>query len=394
MTRQKTVRVLQIIDTLSMGGAETWLMELLRLWSGHGHFQMDFLLTSGKRGIFDEEARKLGAHLYYVPFGRKDLLSFAREFRRILNHRQYHAIHDHQDYASGWHFLFGLGVLPKVRITHVHNPWLHISTNYETSFLRRATVFVGKRLVRLLATDVCGTSEQILRQYGFRVAATSVPAVSVVHCGIDVQKFSAPRLRDRQSVLSEFGWRTHTKIVLFAGRLDRALQFDHPQNHKNSWFALNVVRAALKRNSNIRFLMAGAPDHSREALEAHIECWGLQEQLRLLGVRSDLPRLMRAADVLLFPSRQEGLGMVAVEAQAAGLHVVASTAVPQECVVISDLYHALSLTEPLEKWSDVLLKTLSKPRLSHKVCGQAIQMSAFSIVESANRLGEIYGGHS
>jgi len=394
MTRQKTVRVLQIIDTLSMGEAETWLMELLRFWSANDRVQIDFLLTSGKRGIFDEEALKLGANLYYVPFRRSNLVSFARDFRRILNDGQYHAIHDHQDYVSGWHFLFGLGVLPTVRVTHVHNPWLHISANYGTSFLRRATVFVGKRLVRALATHVCGTSEQILRQYGFRANARRPPVVSVVYCGIDVKKFSAPRPSDRQSVLSEFGWPTDARIVLFAGRLDRALQFDHPQNHKNSWFALNVVRAALERNSNLCLLMAGARDDSRKALESHIECWGLQEQLRLLGVRSDLPRLMRAADVLLFPSRQEGLGMVAVEAQAAGLHVVASTAVPQECVVISDLYHALSLTEPVEKWSDVLLETLSKPKLSSEVCGQAIQMSAFSIGRSANRLDEIYRGNS
>ncbi|MCX6907903.1 MAG: hypothetical protein NTY01_07665 [Verrucomicrobia bacterium] len=53
------VKILQVTHALGMGGAETWLMELLRLWSKSGKVQMDFLLTSGNRGIFDDEAAAL-----------------------------------------------------------------------------------------------------------------------------------------------------------------------------------------------------------------------------------------------------------------------------------------------------------------------------------------------
>ena len=56
----RPVRVLQIIDSLGMGGAETWLMEVLRLWSKSGVCRIDFLATSGNPGIFDDEARQLG----------------------------------------------------------------------------------------------------------------------------------------------------------------------------------------------------------------------------------------------------------------------------------------------------------------------------------------------
>jgi len=55
----KPIKVLQVIHALGMGGAETWLMELLRLWSKNGKVQMDFLLTSGNRGVFDDEAPAL-----------------------------------------------------------------------------------------------------------------------------------------------------------------------------------------------------------------------------------------------------------------------------------------------------------------------------------------------
>jgi glycosyltransferase involved in cell wall biosynthesis len=365
-------------------------MEVLRFWSKTGVGRIDFLATSGKPGIFDEEARQLGAQVHYVRYGRAHLPRFAKQFRQVLRDGQYDAIHDHQDYASGWHFMMSAGELPPVRVTHVHNPWLHIEANYAVSFSRRLTTIIGKRLVRQLATHVCGTSDEILRRYAFQPAQTRRPKVSVVHCGFDIGKFSRSRESDRQSVLREFRWPEDAQIVLFAGRLDRAMEFEHPQNHKNSWFALNAVRATVERQPAVRFLMAGARQDSTHDLESRIESWGLKDNVRLIGVRKDIDRLMRAADVLLFPSRQEGLGMVAVEAQAAGLPVLASTAVPRECVVIPERYSALALDEPIELWAAALLQIMTKPRPPLELCRRALESSPFSILNSAQRLEEIY----
>jgi glycosyltransferase involved in cell wall biosynthesis len=388
---KRKLNVLHIVGSLGMGGAETWLMELLRLWhrQGSDRPQIDVLLTSATRGIFDDEARQLGAKLHYVRYGRAHLVRFVTEFRRILREGKYDAIHDHADLASGWHFLIG-GALPPVRVTHVHNAWMHIESNYAVTVPRRIATVVGKRLVLLLATHVCGTSEHVLRQYGFPLNQAGHPIVSAVHCAFDVTKFNAPRQHDRASVLREFLWPDESKIVLFAGRLDPTAEFGHPKNQKNSWFALNAARAATEKQPSVRLLMAGAGNHSRLELESRIERWGLKDKLRLIGVRQDMARLMRAADVLLFPSRDEGLGMVAVEAQAAGLPVLASTAVPRECVVIPELYDALPLGKPIEIWADALLRIMNKPRSPLEFCRRAVESSPFAIANSARRLEQIY----
>ena len=83
--------------------------------------------------------------------------------------------------------------------------------------------------------------------------------------------------------------------------------------------------------------------------------------------------------------------MVAVEAQAACLPVLASTAVPRECVVIPALYDAVSLGEPVDLWAAALLRAMAKPRLSLEFCRAALESSAFSIANSARRLQDIYG---
>jgi glycosyltransferase EpsF len=384
------LKILQVVDNLGVGGAETWLVALQRYWREHCGPHVDFLMCSGESSVFDDTVRQNGAKTYYLQFQRRRLTAFAQGFRRILDQEQYDVIHDHQGYASGWHFLLGLGSLPRVRVAHIHNPWIDIEFYYGVTVSRRLAAKVGERLLCQFATHVCGTSAEVLERYGFKLGRSSRLLVSVAHCGFDVTGFSGSRSPDRESVLREFSWPHDTKIALFVGRLDRALQFDHPQNHKNSWFALNVARLALDRLPSIRLIMAGAGDEQRKQLEDRVKQWGVGGKLRLVGVRADVPRLMRAADILLFPSRQEGLGMVAVEAQTVGLPVLASATVPAECIVIPELYHALSLDEPLEKWADELIEILGEARLSISYCRDAVECSPFSIKNSAKRLEDIY----
>lgn len=364
-------------------------MELLRHWSESGRVQTDLLLTSANRDIFDGEARSLGARLHYLKYGRSELATFIQGFRKLLRERCYDAIHDHADYASGWRYAIAAGLLPRTRVTHVHNPWLHIEANYANSSSRRLTSAIGKKLVVKYATHVCGTSQEILSQYGFVPGTAAGPSVRALHCGIDVAKFNRSDGCERQSVCAQFGWPLDVKLVLFVGRLDRAIEIDHPQNHKNSWFALNVARVALQRDRGIRLLMAGGGE-ARTELERRIDDWGLRERLRLIGIRRDIQQLMHASDVLLFPSRQEGLGMIAVEAQAAGLPVLASTAVPREAIVVPELYDSVPLEYGFEHWANALLHRIAKPRPSTELCREAFEKSDFNIVNSSRKLEEIY----
>ena len=86
--------------------------------------------------------------------------------------------------------------------------------------------------------------------------------------------------------------------------------------------------------------------------------------------------------------------MAAVEAQATGLPVLASTSVPSECVVIPELYHALPLSDSAEKWAYELIEIMTRPRPPLEVCRRAFESSAFSIENSAQRLKEIYAAGS
>lgn len=389
MSLHRPIKVLHVLHSLSMGGVETWLMELLRHWSRTGVVEMHFLATGGVRGVFDHEVERLGATIHYVRYSRHSIGTFLRKYRRLLAREAYDAIHDHSDLASGWHFLLGIGRLPPVRVAHVHNPLLHLHANYAVTPTRRIIASIGRELVLRLATHVCGTSAKSLCEYGFQHQAER-PAISVLHCGFDISNFNSPREGDRQLVLDEFGLPPETQLVLFAGRLDRDMEVGHPRNHKNSWLTVLIGRAAAQRDPNVYLLMAGAGDEERVELERRIATWGLSDRIRLVGIRKDIGRLMRAADALLFPSAEEGLGMVSVEAQAAGTPVLASTAIPEEAVVIPQLFRRVSLDAAPDAWAEALLSLLAAPRLEPFGLRATLEVSAFSILNSAQRLEFVY----
>ena len=387
----RPLAVLHVIDGLGMGGAETWLIEVLRRWSRESIGRMDFLATGGTPAIFDDEARALGANVFYVRYGRANLGAFAGDFRRILKAGRYDAIHDHQDFASGWHFLLGNSALPPVRVTHVHNPSYQIRNNYGVTLARRTTAKVGEHLVARYATHITGTSRQVIGEYGFDAKRFERIPRAALHCGFDPARFradDAARSAAREAVRRELDWPAGAAIVLFAGRIDQSPDVGHPQNHKNAGFAVAAGLDALARDPSLHLLFAGAPSPATPVLEQRVAEAGFSARVRFAGVRKDIDRLMLASDVLLFPSRAEGLGMVAVEAQAAGLPVLASDAVPRECVVVPELVRFESLAAGPARWADALIAHARIRRVPDS--NERVAASPFAIDNSVRSLHRLY----
>ena len=386
--QSRPIRVLQIIDTFSMGGAETWLIEALRLWARSGEVQPDFLMTSGNRGIFDNEAAALGANLHYLAYNRRNLSNFARGFRSILRQNAYDAIHDHQDYAAGWHFLMGGRHLPAKRIAHVHNPSYLIQT-YGATAARRATIAVGKRLIARSATHIAGTSRQIVTEFGFDAPMFENIPKAALHCGFDTARFLGDNRAAKAGLCREFGWPDGAPIILMAGRMDESPDLGHARNHKNTGFALDVVIAAMKRDPGIRAIFAGKKSVALPVLDARVAQAGLTDRIVFAGVRTDIAHLMQGSDLNLFPSRGEGLGMVAVEAQSAGLSVLASTAVPRECLVIPGRVEFRDVGQGPDAWADEALRLIRLPR-DPAGANRRVAVSPFAIENSAAALANLY----
>src|SRR5216683_2948593 len=114
------------------------------------------------------------------------------------------------------------------------------------------------------------------------------------------------------------------------------------------------------------------------------------ESQGLLFIADSIPRGSSGMKALrMLPSRGEGLGMVAVEAQAAGLPVLASNAVPRECVVMPELVRFQKVEAGEAAWAADLLQLAAQPK---NILGanRRVTASAFSINSSAGALLRLY----
>ncbi|MEK6334888.1 MAG: glycosyltransferase [Acidobacteriota bacterium] len=395
---KRELRVLQVFSVLSVGGAETWLMSLLRYFNKHAEalpvrVKVDILLTGGEPSVFDEEAKALGARLFYLRFTRRNAAHFSRQFRRLLASGNYDVIHDHQDYVAGLHFLLGLGHLPPIRIAHVHNP-LYQRLQYARGFARRIVRMWGRQGLDRLATHVMGTSRQIVSEYGFDGFNSRGRETGAAYCGFDVERYAGNREQVHADLCREFAWNRSAKIILFVGRLEshELFHLGRVMDHKNPAFALEVARECISRDPSVRLVMAGAGSEKKREFESQVRKWGLDEKIKLVGIRDDIPRLLLGSDLLLFPSLAEGLGMVVVEAQAAGLPVLASDTTPRECAVVSEMVKFLSLELPARDWADQVELLVKGGHAGSIDYLEAIRQSQFSIENSATNLLKIYSG--
>lgn len=386
------MRVLHVIDSFNMGGAETWLLDIVRNTHTNGSDfpRFDFLLAGGKEAIFDKEIASYGCKLHYLLLDKNHVFSFVKGFRKILREHAYDAIHDHQDLLAGWHFLFGAGLLPPVRVVHFHNPFFQVHHNYGITAGRRMKLTVGKQLLGRFATHLFGTSSQLLGEYGVTSKAFPSQQVRPFHCAFNIQQFQGDHLTHRKKLCETLGLDPSRPLILFAGRFDVSMDIGHPQNHKNSRFAVEVIR----QFPEAYLLMAGKNDHIKETFMSFLKTNDLSDRVYLLGVRKDMVHLMLAADVLLFPSRAEGLGMVAVEAQAAGLPVLASSPVPREISVLQEYVAFMDLDQPFEQWARKLKEMCSRRHPFGTIQDARWSETGFNLEVCCSRLKSVYEGRS
>lgn len=385
-------RLLQVFGNLGTGGAETWLIAMLRHLKAIEselpvRISMHIFITNGIRSDFDDEAELLGATLHYSKFSRRTLFRFVSDWRQVLSRNKFHVIHDQQEHTAGLHFLMGLGYLPKIKIAHLHNPLLHLKS-YSSSRLRRLTLWLGKFLISKLGTHILGTSKQLIQEQGYFVSIFNRLERKAVYCGFDTSKFLGIQSSHFQSLCDEFNFPNNSRIILFVGRLDSSVD-DH-NNQKNPVFALDIARLCVESDPAVRMLMVGGGETVRKRLEDRIQSWGLADRILLVGQRLDVPRFMLGSHLFLLTSIAEGLGMVVVEAQAAGLSAIVSDVTPQECAVFKEMVTFLSLNEGSEAWAQVVLDKLKQNRINNLIANTAIKHSEFSIENSVKSLLEIY----
>jgi glycosyltransferase involved in cell wall biosynthesis len=371
------MRILQVVGCMNRGGAETWLMHVLRAIDQQ-RFQFDFLVHGTHPGAYDAEIAALGGRLVTCP-SPANPLAYAHAFRRLLNEcGPYDIVHSHLHHFSGFVLRLTRRAGISGRVAHSHLDSAHGDAGAPIS--RRAYVSVARRWIDRSATAGLACSDAAgaaLFGRGWR----NDPRWRVLHCGIDLVPFAAAP--DREAVRRELGIPPSAFVIGHVGR------FSDQKNHR---FIVDVAGALAARTNDARVVLIG-DGPLRTSIEEHVRRAGLTDFVIFAGAQSDIPRLMIGAfDVFLFPSHYEGVALALIEAQAAGLPIVCSDVISGETDVVTPLIHRMSLQCPPGAWADAILARRGGAAVPREAAVTLIERSHFNIRESVHRLETFYDG--
>lgn len=377
MGSMRPIKVLHVVGSLNRGGIETWLRQAIAHLPRE-RYQCDFCTYRLSRGAYATELEQCGCELYSIPLGSNPaaILRFAKRFRRLLRERHYDVVHCHGLLLVGFILFLARMENTPVRIGHAHSNCRNGPD--VTSLANRLTLVLNRVLTRAFSTHgvgcSVGTGETLFGKHWRRN-----PRYKVIHCGIDLTPFEIDRSPD--SVRAALGIEPGAMVIGHVG------SFSVAKNHR---FLVEVAAKVPQQFGNVVLLLVG-DGNLRPEIEKACAALGIRQRVIFAGVSSRVPELMRCAmDVFVMPSLHEGLPLVLLEAQAAGLPCLVSDVVSQEAMVSEGTIQFLPLAAGAEAWADATLSLLKSTTRRTDLLARMAD-SDYNVVVSAKRLEDLYG---
>ena len=299
------MKILHIFGQMERGGAELRTIEIMRHLDSN-NFSLHFCVLSGLPGELDETIRSLNGKVHYI---RLYSLQFPWRFYQLLKQEHYDIVHSHVHYPSGFIlFLAALAGVPG-RITHFRSSHDGQGNSFRRRIQRRAL----KVFINQFSTSILAVSETAMVS-AWENDWHSDPRCQVIYNGIDPDLF----ISNCSDIPENLGLKNRewSNLYIHVGRFDAA------KNHQR---LLAIFAMVAQIDLKAHLLLVGQGDNELEQIArefVEVEC--LQERITFAGNRDDVPRLLSAADIMIFPSKWEGLPGAVLEACAAGKPVLAS----------------------------------------------------------------------
>jgi glycosyltransferase EpsF len=379
------LHVLQVTGAMNRGGAEVMLMDILRYLSPA--VRCDLLINVKKdnprpHGDFDEEIKRLGARLFYIgtqwDLGIPRYIARFREIIREIGTPD--VVHIHLNAKCGVIALAARVCGVKKIIAHSH-----AALRFRGPLRRRLPSILELKLQKVLiaacATDFWGCSPganaSLFYRYFIRKGRTVV-----INNAVDVQAFQAVPLGRTQEIRASYGAGKGTLVLGNVGRVVR---------HKKVDFVVDVLKVLKERAVDTVFAFAGRPDDEpyMEEIRQKVCSHCVDGRVVHLGDRGDVPDVMSAFDVFVGPALNEGFGLVAAEAQAAGLPCVLSAGFPPNVDMGLGLVTFVDDYDPA-KWADAILAARGRRCSDRELIHRRIAEHGFDAVENTRRIERLY----
>lgn len=277
-------------------------------------------------------------HLWGIGTKLKHLGLLYRELKR----EKYDVFQTNIDLFNGPQMLVAWFAGVPVRECHSHNSQQGRELSQGKTLPVRIYQVIMRWMCWSFSNRRCGCSVPAM-DFLFKDKWRNDPRAKVIHNGIDFHDYR--KEYDKEIIKKKLSFH-NTHAIATVGRI--SLQ-------KNPEFLLDIFWELSKIRDDVDLVWCGKGE-DENLIREKINEYNLGTHVKLLGYRSDIPDILCASDLFLLPSRFEGLGIVLIEAQAAGLPCVISEVVPKE--VDCGLCLPISLEKDAGYWAAQINKII------------------------------------
>lgn len=366
-------RVLQVLGGIGFGGAEAFVMNQFRNMQDEYVFDFAVQVKYDKDKSYEEEITKMGGKIFYTGLFRESPLKFANSIDNIIKrHGPYSAVHIHINEQCGFAALGAKRNLKGNIIVHAH------SSQYgqKNFFIKTVMLVVNKVLVKLYANQIVACSKEAARMYFGNNAEKSA---LILKNPIDVERYY--RANDVAECRKLLNISNDSLVLLHIGR------FVEVKNHE---FIIKICKEIIRTNSNFTMLFVG-DGKLRQHIMDLAEKNHLNSHISFLGERSDIPQILGASDILLLPSKYEGLPTVVLEAQASSIKCLASNRISNLC----DLGLGLVQFLPIDDENDVqnwitAINNYKREMIEYDILHEAFVTHGIDLDKTSGELRNLY----
>lgn len=363
-------RICVFCETWESGGIEAFLTNVICHMDLSG-LEIDVAAARLGESVFTAPLEERGIRFYQLSGSTRRVAENHRLFRRLLEKRNYDVVHLNAYQALSLAYLHlaeRAGV--SVRIAHSHSTDLRKSA---TRSLKLAIHRWAKGKYTDASTCRWGCS-RAAAEFLFPSATdwTFVPN------GIDEERFRFDPVL-RKEVRRELG--VEEKLVI--GNVGRLCY-----HMKNQTFLIEAFQELLAMHPESVLLLVGEGEDKKK-LEQKVRNLGIENRVIFYGTTDRAEQLYWAMDVYAFPSLFEGLGIVAIEAQASGLPVLCSEYIPEEALITPWAVRC-PLSGGAKFWAEALLSAKGAPE--REAAAAAVAEAGFGVDEVAEWIREVWMG--
>ena len=361
----KPIKILQIFTVLNKGGAETNLMNYYRNMDKN-EFQMDFLVHR-ENGFFEQEILNSGSKIYRLP----PILPWKlKEYKRAV--KDFFEQHSDYDIIHGQCSELGVFIYEEAKrrnipviIAHAHNNRMDRDKKLVFRLLWK------KRMRKSINTYFTCGKEAAENLFGKKLSEKSYQMNNAIEVE-DFQFNQEVREKKRKELQAE-----ETINLVNIGRFN---------TQKNQSFLLEVFAELIKRNKKYKLFLVGQGELESQLREKAKQLQ-IEQDVAFLGLRNDVPELLQAMDIFLFPSLHEGFSVAFVEAQTTDIKAVISDGVPQESILIPENVTVIPLKNSAQQWAEKIAEIHNFER---KNVADLIKEKGYDIKENAQKLEKKY----